>query len=610
MAHCYPERLNDYPAQLTTVLQSHSTSLDADTRLALCKALVLLRNKQLLAPTDLLSLFFQLLRCQDRPLREFLKQHIISDISQTNAKHKNAKLNSQLQNFMYSMLRDSNQRAAKTSVDIMSELYKKNVWNDAKTVNVIVSGCFSKHSKVVVASLKFFLGSDEPNGNGSDDDSGDDEPTIKEVSMANKVNKKSRKREKRLEKVKKQVVKNQKKKGRAEVFNFSALQLVHDPQGLAERLMRSLEQGANKRFEVKLMILDVVSRLVGLHELILLNYYPYIQRFLQPHQREVTRILQFAAQASHTLVPPDTLEPLVRTLVNNFVTERNSSDAMAIGLNTVRELCARCPLAMTEELLQDLVEYRTYRDRSVMMAARSLLQLFRHTRPELLRRKDRGKPTEAVAEMTPQEYGQVNAPDHITGAEILLQPEEESIDINSESDEDSDASEWVDLSDEEDKKADVDKEESSQPSTVENKADIARQVVLDRLLTDEDFHRIDAEQARKQVDGARRGTKRRREDETVRGDRVRLSDIENIYKKRKHDKATRLETVRRGQEDRDKFGYRDGRQNEHCSRTNREKRKNKNFLMLKHKARGKIKRSFKDKQIALRNHLIKQKKMK
>lgn len=43
-------------------------------------------------------------------------------------------------------------------------------------------------------------------------------------------------------------------------------------------------------------------------------------------------MMQFIAQASHELVPPDVLEPVLRTLVNNFVSERNSSDVMAIGL--------------------------------------------------------------------------------------------------------------------------------------------------------------------------------------------------------------------------------------------------------------------------------------
>lgn len=42
-------------------------------------------------------------------------------------------------------------------------------------------------------------------------------------------------------------------------------------------------------------------------------------------------MMQFVAQASHEIVPPDVMEPVLRALVNNFVTERNSSDVMAIG---------------------------------------------------------------------------------------------------------------------------------------------------------------------------------------------------------------------------------------------------------------------------------------
>lgn len=52
---------------------------------------------------------------------------------------------------MFSMLKDSNPKAVKMSVDIMIELYKKNIWNDAKTVNAIANlGCFSKITKVRV----------------------------------------------------------------------------------------------------------------------------------------------------------------------------------------------------------------------------------------------------------------------------------------------------------------------------------------------------------------------------------------------------------------------------------------------------------------------------
>ena len=69
------------------------------------------------------------------------------------------------------------------------------------------------------------------------------------------------------------------------------------------------------------------------------------------------------------------------------------------GLNAIREITKRCPLALDETLLKDLAEYKSYKDKAVMMAARSLIQLYRTIHPELLHKKDRGRPTEATAEL-------------------------------------------------------------------------------------------------------------------------------------------------------------------------------------------------------------------
>merc|ERR1712168_1085280 len=101
------------------------------------------------------------------------------------------------------------------------------------------------------------------------------------------------------------VLTKHKKKKKVEVFNFSAIHLIHDPQDFSEKLLKQLED-SKERFEVKIMLMELISRLVGIHELFLFNYYPFIQRFLQPHQRDVTKILLCAAQASHQLVPPET----------------------------------------------------------------------------------------------------------------------------------------------------------------------------------------------------------------------------------------------------------------------------------------------------------------
>lgn len=46
---------------------------------------------------------------------------------------------------------------------------------------------------------------------------------------------------------------------------------------------------------------------------------------------------------------------------------------------------------MNADLLQDLVSYKTSRDKGVVNAARSLIALYREVAPEMLLRKDRGK---------------------------------------------------------------------------------------------------------------------------------------------------------------------------------------------------------------------------
>lgn len=62
---------------------------------------------------------------------------------------------------------------------------------------------------------------------------------------------------------------------------------------------------------------------------------------------------------------------------------------MILSINAVREICGRCPLVMSEDLLRDLVQYKKYKERSVMMAAHSLIHLYRQHQPELLHKRDR-----------------------------------------------------------------------------------------------------------------------------------------------------------------------------------------------------------------------------
>merc|ERR1712142_391445 len=380
ISHCYPDVLSSFPAELTQILQQNATTMNPQLRFTMCRALMLLRSKALIEPGVILELFFKLFRCQDKELRKSLYSHIINDIKSMNMKRKNNSVNTQLQNFMYSMLGDSNATAVKLSLDIMKELYGRDVWKDTKTVNAISTACFSPMTKVLVSALTFFLGKEKDDKKDSDDSSDDDGTKKNEQQMllAHRVGKHTKKRKKRLD-----------------------------------------------RARAKLMMIDLVSRLIGVHSLFLFNFYPYLQRFMQPHQREVPKILLFGAQASHDLVPPEILQPMVRTIVDNFVTERNANEVVAVGINAVREICNRAPLTMTDDLLGDLAGYKNSKAKPISMAARSIIGVFREINPEMLQRKDRGRLTEARKEKmalgdTRKAYGQTSAVEGVMGAEVLL----------------------------------------------------------------------------------------------------------------------------------------------------------------------------------------------
>ncbi|XP_052792562.1 protein SDA1 homolog [Mya arenaria] len=246
-----------------------------------------------------------------------------------------------------------------------------------------------------------------------------------------------------------------------------------------------------------------------------------------------------------------------------------------------------------------------------MMASRSLIQLYRKVNPELLGKKDKGKPTEASKDLKVLEYGEKDTRTYIPGTEALKNTEdidEEELEqeawesCSEEEDNDYDG-EWLDVhhsSDEEE----VD--DTLVPETSEVQEAKAKSVSTTRVLSQEEFRQLQQRQAARETEGMKtktkgKGKKRKREkqeEEQERGGLLSLSMIENVHKKRAHDKESRLATVMAGREDRPKNTHGHKKMSAHASTTNKDKLRGKAYTMIKHKVMNrKKKRSFRDKQI-------------
>ncbi|KAJ1821133.1 Severe Depolymerization of Actin [Coemansia sp. RSA 2599] len=475
---CYPKQGARFPKQLIELVQKHYPVLNSELRRSIVQALILLRSRGVVSNLRVMPLFFTLFRCHDKPLRKLLYAHIVNDVKNANkGKHRNHKLNKALQGFMYTMITAADAQdkygegaiAAKKSIDVCIDLYRKNIWTDAKAINVIAQACFSPITKVMMTAVQFFLHPQKPDGDDDSDSEAEKTPekaatkssaNFRLIQHMTNVNKKTKARMRALERAARlqkrtqakkdgQILDydeeddeaaNKKKKKKAQMSaNFDVLSLIHDPQGFAEKLFARVQSSAKAtkrggstvdRFEVRLVLLKLISRLIGHHQLQLVAFYPFFQRYLQPHQAEVTQILAILATATNAFTPPDILQPLIRAIADNFVSDHCSPEVMCAGLNTIRAIAFRQPLSVEPDLLNDLVMYRKHKNKGVMMAARSLLSLYREINPEMLHRRDRGRDaTMGLKNGTAVKkdilgYGETRAAEGVEGIELLEMYEE------------------------------------------------------------------------------------------------------------------------------------------------------------------------------------------
>jgi protein SDA1 len=314
----------------------HVQQLHRHVRKSSVSALILMRNKGSVEPLHLLELFFRILSTvPDKALRELLYRHMVNDLCNMNKGKRQENVNRSVQAFLHRVVEEDEDPAAKRATDMVCELYRRQVWTDPRTVAILASAAVSKHTTVATRAMRFFLNIEEKM---LDDErrSQDDEWQAANQIDFHRFSKKTKKRTKGVSRAVKNRKKVQVKKENAEWMDleasvetsrrlYPAIELLHNAQGLAEAIFQKLTRvSSSLAYEVKLLMMNFVTRLVGNHELMLLPLYPFLQRYMGGHQRDVTAVLAYSVQACHEYVPPEEVYGILKTIAHNFITERVS----------------------------------------------------------------------------------------------------------------------------------------------------------------------------------------------------------------------------------------------------------------------------------------------
>lgn len=139
-------------------------------------------------------------------------------------------------------------------------------------------------------------------------------------------------------------------------------------------------------------MLRLISRMIGRHKIQLLSFYPNLLRYLNSHNKDkISEIFAMIIESCHDLVPPETIKPIIERIISNYVTEYCNNAHITIGINAIREILMRMPLALDPDQIEYLCLFRSFHNKSVSAAAKSLVNYFRDVCPELLPKKMRGR---------------------------------------------------------------------------------------------------------------------------------------------------------------------------------------------------------------------------
>lgn len=153
----YPTLLSYVPGQVIDLLKNHGPNLHPYVRKKCVGSIMILRAKNILYPVETIQFLLTLFNIEDKELRKILYKYILNDIRRMNRHHKNVKINQQIRDYIYQNVIKSSDKMVQKSIQLMIDLYKRNIWTDNRCVNIIAEGCFSQSSKIRMISSHFLI---------------------------------------------------------------------------------------------------------------------------------------------------------------------------------------------------------------------------------------------------------------------------------------------------------------------------------------------------------------------------------------------------------------------------------------------------------------------
>ena len=379
LSHLFKSETEFIPKGLCKVISENYLTIPHEVRLTIVDSLSIMCKSGILSLLEVIPLFFNLMRCQDKILRKRLTDYIISALTKVNEKHKNVNINKNIQNFCEKLLEDPNKKLARKTLNIIVNLYQKKIWNDARTINMLANiAVTAKDIKISSAACQFFLSEYNVEQGDSSDEEDLEELKNKYKLLGKGYSQKTKKRKEKLKQLMKSIEKKEERNKKINtVSNFLPIDQLNDPLTFAEKLFHLMNSFQSGNFSHKLIILRLLGRILGRHRLIINNFFNSMIPLIKTDQKDLSIILASIIEATHDQIPPIELESLIKKLFDFFISDVLPPHHITLGLNTLFGIMERCPYCIDEKYFDVCDELRNYKNKSVANAARAVCNLYK-----------------------------------------------------------------------------------------------------------------------------------------------------------------------------------------------------------------------------------------
>ena len=379
LSSLFPKETDFIPKGLCKIISENYLTIPHEIRLTIVDSLSIMCKAGILSPLEVIPLFFNLMRCQDKILRKRLTDYIISSLTKINEKHKKVNINKNIQNFCEKLLEDPNKKLARKTLNIIVNLYQKRIWNDSRTINMMANIAVNvKDIKISSAACQFFLSEYNIDKEESSDEEDLEELKNKYKLLGKGYAQKTKKRKEKLKQLMKSIEKKEERNKKIKsISDFMPIDQLNDPMTFAEKLFHILNSFQSGNFQHKLIVLRLLGRILGRHRLLLNNFFNSMIPLLKNDQKDLNIILASIIEATHDQVPPIELEPIIKKLFDFFISDVLPPQQITLGLNTLYGLVERCPYCIDEKYFTVCEELKSYKNKSVSNAARSVCNLYK-----------------------------------------------------------------------------------------------------------------------------------------------------------------------------------------------------------------------------------------